>query len=343
MDDSGKNVCPNCHATHDGSYCNFCGQKHYSHKETFGELVFKFFSDFTHFDSRFFRTVLPLLFKPGVLTNRYIEGKKASQFHPIRLYLFSSFIYFLLFFGCSKKERFNSEEMPSIAIEKDSLEAERKYVFAPFSIKAEAEEDIVVASSPDSTTRFTIKGLEGLDSLTALNMLPAEYQRMQDSLPEQQRDNFIKRYAMKQSLKLYQEGKRDGTGLMNKIYSSVTHNIPKMFFILLPLFALLLKLLYIREKQYYYVDHAIYSLHYFSFIFILLILSQFVLGPIFKTDLFLGIAMLWMALYMFIAMKRIYRQRFRKTLLKYSLLGISFFLLVAVAFAVNLMVSAAVA
>ncbi|MBK7031604.1 MAG: hypothetical protein IPH45_21485 [Bacteroidales bacterium] len=92
----------------------------------------------------------------------------------------------------------------------------------------------------------------------------------------------------------------------------------------MPVFALLLKLLYIRHKQYFYVDHAILSLHYFSFIFLLLVISHYVLGKLFNTDIFTSLSVLWILAWLFIAMKKIYAQSWKKTFLKFTLLGFVF-------------------
>jgi len=110
MEEKTTHECKNCSTEIEGQFCHFCGQRYHDHKESFGELAYEFVSDFLHFDSRFFRTVLPLIFQPGKLTKSYNEGKQRSQFHPIRLYLFSSFVYFFLFFYFTNvKDNFNDE------------------------------------------------------------------------------------------------------------------------------------------------------------------------------------------------------------------------------------------
>src|SRR5207244_3362388 len=51
-----------------------------------------------HFDSNFFHTVHHLLFKPGFLSKEYLKGRRGSYLHPIRMYVFTSALFFLLFF-----------------------------------------------------------------------------------------------------------------------------------------------------------------------------------------------------------------------------------------------------
>lgn len=134
MEVKSTHECKNCSTPVEGQFCHFCGQRYHDHKQSFGELANEFVSDFLHFDSRFFKTVLPLIFQPGKLTKSYNEGKQRSQFHPIRLYLFSSFVYFFLFFYFNNVEKtFETNESnrnPAAfivdsagqAVQKDSLE-----------------------------------------------------------------------------------------------------------------------------------------------------------------------------------------------------------------------------
>src|SRR5258706_4584769 len=77
-------ACLNCGAELRGEYCSRCGQKDGPSHEPFKELVAEVFSGLFHFDSKFFRTLSPLLFKPGFLTNEYTSGKRAHYVHPIR-------------------------------------------------------------------------------------------------------------------------------------------------------------------------------------------------------------------------------------------------------------------
>jgi len=336
--DPSPRLCPNCGAAVTGAFCAACGQRYRDRKETFGQLVYEFVGSFTNFDSRFFHTLIPLLFRPGKATKEYMDGRQASQLHPVRLYLFSSFLYFLLFFSCGKG---------SVTIDRqaehDSTRAKENndWVIAPMSIQKGKESKATVASDADSTFKMSITGVDGLDTLFRDNVSPDEYRTMQAALPRTKRDNLVKQYIVMRSLELYKEGKdTGGTAVIRRIVQSVLENIPKTLFVLLPLFALLLKLLYVRRRQFNYVDHAVLSLHFFSLMFILLLFAQFILDPLFGTNLFLGLAIVWLFIYFFLAMRRIYGQGFFKTLVKYLILGGLFTGLVIIAFLVNFFVSA---
>lgn len=82
-----------------GRYCHVCGQENLVPKETFWHLVAHFIYDVTHFDGKFFATLKYLIFKPGFLSEEYIKGRRMTYLHPIRMYVFSSAIFFLVFFS----------------------------------------------------------------------------------------------------------------------------------------------------------------------------------------------------------------------------------------------------
>ncbi len=90
--------CLNCGTIVQGRYCHVCGQENVVPKETFWHMVTHFFYDITHFDCSFFTTVKDLIFRPGFLSNEYIAGRRVKYLHPIRMYVFTSAIFFLSFY-----------------------------------------------------------------------------------------------------------------------------------------------------------------------------------------------------------------------------------------------------
>lgn len=90
--------CLNCGTIVQGHYCQNCGQENIEPKETFWGMVTHFFYDITHFDGKFFVTLKDLFFKPGFLSAEYIRGRRVTYLHPIRMYIFTSALFFLVFF-----------------------------------------------------------------------------------------------------------------------------------------------------------------------------------------------------------------------------------------------------
>jgi hypothetical protein len=76
-----------------------CGQENIEPKETVWSLISHFFYDITHFDGKFFSTTKFLITRPGFLPKEYIEGRRARYLHPIRMYVFSSALFFIFFYS----------------------------------------------------------------------------------------------------------------------------------------------------------------------------------------------------------------------------------------------------
>ncbi|HDL18667.1 MAG TPA: DUF3667 domain-containing protein [Bacteroidetes bacterium] len=60
----------------------------------------EFIGDYFTFDAKFFRSLFPLLFKQGHLTKEYISGRRANDIYPLRLYIFTTFLFFFIQFLC---------------------------------------------------------------------------------------------------------------------------------------------------------------------------------------------------------------------------------------------------
>ncbi|MCO4800076.1 MAG: DUF3667 domain-containing protein, partial [Colwelliaceae bacterium] len=88
-------TCENCHAKVEGMYCSQCGQSVESTLRYFWSVILHLLDDIFSFDSRASRTLFPLIFKPGFLTNEYIAGRRVHYVPPLRLYLFISIIFFI--------------------------------------------------------------------------------------------------------------------------------------------------------------------------------------------------------------------------------------------------------
>lgn len=94
-----EKICLNCNANVVGRYCHVCGQENIEPKETVWSLISHFFYDITHFDGKFFSTTKFLITRPGFLPKEYIEGRRARYLHPIRMYVFSSALFFIFFYS----------------------------------------------------------------------------------------------------------------------------------------------------------------------------------------------------------------------------------------------------
>ncbi len=88
--------CLNCGSALTGRYCANCSQAADVHVPSARELLHEALEGITHSDSRVWRTLDLLWFKPGKLTQEYVAGRRASYLPPFRLYLVLSIIFFLV-------------------------------------------------------------------------------------------------------------------------------------------------------------------------------------------------------------------------------------------------------
>jgi hypothetical protein len=113
-------------------------------------------------------------------------------------------------------------------------------------------------------------------------------------------------------------------------------HLPRLFFILLPLFALLLHGLYIRSKTNSYITHFVFSLHFHAFTFVLVIVYLMITDVLLWLNLsslnwiFAALIAPILVVYLFVAMRKVYNQSLAKRLLKVLLLLLGYSLVMAV-------------
>lgn len=90
--------CPNCQfdLSDKMDFCPSCGQRILPEHLTFTYFLKEFLNNYFSFDSRFIKTLKPLLFKPAWLTLEFIGGKRVRYINPVQVFIFSSFLYFLV-------------------------------------------------------------------------------------------------------------------------------------------------------------------------------------------------------------------------------------------------------
>ena len=93
---AGSDFCLNCGTELQGPFCHYCGQPDKRLLRFFPVLIREFFEDFLELDSRFTRTMKPLLFQPGRMTRDYLDGRRFRFTPPMRLLIFSSMLFFIL-------------------------------------------------------------------------------------------------------------------------------------------------------------------------------------------------------------------------------------------------------
>jgi hypothetical protein len=343
--------CLNCGTLVAGRFCQACGQENMETRQSFWGLTRHFIFDVFHFDGKFFDTLNYLLFRPGFVPQEYVRGKRASYLDPIRMYLFTSAVFFLIFFSVAN---------PKKGLESGtnrSMTPQERFTLATslYQKKAHGDSDTEVQQQlfllMDTGRQIVLKKPDGrpsTDSSFPVTLSHTDYlavARPEDHrVPISSGSGWLSR-KINQRVNDYKEKHGDNTtGLVGDLLESFMHKLPYVLFVSLPFFALLLQLLYVRRKNFYYSDHAVFTLYHYIFSFILLLLMSGVdrVSKYLKWDLWSIVNfLLFLAggLYLFIAMKRFYGQGFGKTMGKFLLLNFLAFMVMIFLFAVFLFFS----
>ena len=344
--------CLNCGTIVEGRYCQNCGQENVIPKETFWHMFTHFFYDITHFDSSFFHTIHHLILKPGFLSKEYMIGRRASYLHPIRMYVFCSAIFFLLFFSFfTENINIGTVENKPLTSKERAKEIER---LQEKLLKMPGDTSLLngLAKAKDTTHAFSAKdvieaeGENPLISLVDVNYSSwREYDSAQKQLPGNKKDGWAKRRLVKRQMDINTTYRDNPEEAIKKFIESLLHRLPYMLFVSLPLFALILRLVYIRRKKFYYADHGVFTIHLYVFTFILL-LVVFSLSELENLthwgvlNLLMFILFLVLFFYLYKAMRNFYGQGRGKTFLKFLLVAFLSLLMMAILFLLFMFFSA---
>ena len=329
-------TCLNCRHVVAERFCPNCGQENTDTRKTFVQLFVHFFEDLTHYENSFWKTIRNLIFKPSALTKEYLSGKRMSYLAPIRLYIFISFVTFFIFsimpdesseeVAVAKDtkshkltEQVNSAPTDSIGKSKDRLQKEEwiKNLERDGYIDKKMADSLQLAANDRNQKydegeymNFGYRSVEQLDSIQ-------KYGKPHEKIGDLA-------YWMHKKILLAKKG-RTKAEVFDKLSEAIIHNIPKALFIYMPLFALVLWV-FQNKKRWYYFDHGIFTLHYFSFLLLAsLILEMFnffigLVGNYWLVDNIITIVdtviIIYMLYYFFPAHHRFYQQSRFKTIVK---------------------------
>jgi len=339
--------CLNCGTILEGKYCHNCGQENLEIKESFGHMMNHAISDYFHFDHQFFHTLKPLLFKPGFLTNEYMAGRRAQYLHPVKMYIFISIVYFLLLFKTSHDTdalKFNATPYKPVHSGK-VVDSVKKAIINNHNISANDKkklldkinrEGVHEAKKADTVNENFKSGLLTMTADTSYS----QYLAHQQKLPETERDGWFGRLVNK---KAFYYKTKYGTRSKEVFFDEVRHNIPKMMFLMLPLFALILKITFWRNRK-FYVEHLIYAFHLHCFLFTFLAFIMLLLFVLPANDIIEQVigysAFVYIAWYIYKSLRVVYNRSVFRTITKFIGMYLTYFTVFMVCISIVILVTA---
>ncbi len=335
-------VCRNCNTRLRGQYCGQCGQRSRNRLISIWQLLQEAFGDLLELDSRLWRTVLPLLTKPGQLTRDYLEGRRARYMPPFRTYLVLSVIFFVVAFFDPQKDLglfFEPEPEPTAeeiaatveAAEAKAAEGAKQHEAAleklqQLNADGVVPDDLIAEIVDDDDDFQVVFGPDGEESDLFGDCENASISDEED-MPEWVKKRFSDERVKQICLRNQVRG--------NENFSdALLDNVPVALIVLLPLMALVLKVLYPLSRR-YFVEHLLFFVHFHAFFFLMLILqilfsrATSLLGPEDSavdniSVLILVVASFYIPVYLYKAMRHVYGQGFLITFVKYLMLSIAY-------------------
>jgi len=326
---AGSSNCLNCGTELKGPFCYYCGQPR--------DLM----EDLLDLDSRFMRTIKPLLFKPGRLTRDYMNGRRFRYAPPMRLYIFSSIVFFLLAaFLSSDAIRIqgveNNEGIIHFSTESTGGELEELgEVLSKLPLDEQKQKEIaeIIAEEPSEESdepMFASSDISFNDDPWDRETNPVDIRWLPDWINDRINDEIEGSPQKAQQI-------NDNPNL---IVDKVFDILPATMFVLLPVVALIFKFWYLFAKR-YYVEHLIFSLHNHSFIFVslIVILLANVANSYWSAHEYtaaatgagwlITIISIWIPLYLLISLRVVYQQGWLLTIGKFFAVGLSYVTLLA--------------
>lgn len=309
--------CKNCDSELIGEFCHICGQQDRQYIRSIFAVVGDLMGEISHWDSRFYRTLVSLFARPAFLTQEFVKGRHASYVPPLRLYFFISLISFLVLTTLI--------DFDNVATLQSEMTPEQQ---------AEVEKTLA-----ETEQRLAESGQEMPQIPADLN-LKEPFENLEVALP----------FATEDEENLIEQRIRELAKEPKVLVKRLVSLAPQMMLIMLPFWALYLKLIYLFSGR-YYLEHLSSALHTHAFLLLsLMMLTVLSKGSAWASsatgytviedtiDWAENILIVWMVSYMLFTQKLFYAQGWPMTLLKFALSGIGYIALLSFAFVIMLFI-----
>lgn len=317
--------CLNCQLKYPAhyNYCPQCGQENTVVRISFLQLLRDLFDNYITLDSRFGRSIVPFIFRPGYLSQAFNEGKRIHYIHPVRLYILMSLLYFFVFGYVAGIKNLTIRALAKDEAAMDSIRQRKKLITVRGDINFST---ISQANATNENSDSSLRSVGNNWFFRNIQDPTMTESALLDTLKNHglyiKKANLIKnldKIIAKQLLKI---GQRDLPMFVNEILG----NIPLMMIIMLPLLAVILRVIY-PFSPFYYIEHFVNTLYLQSFVYFIFSISMVFMGLRVLADA--AIHDEWMGwcvsvphvillLYNYKAFRRMYGQGRMMTMLKLS-------------------------
>jgi Protein of unknown function (DUF3667) len=321
--------CEDCGAELHGRYCSDCGQVAVDYHRSFRHVVADVAESFLNWDSKFTKTLGLLLLSPGWLTNQFVAGRRTRYLHPLRLYLLVSIVFFL----CARFVPVGVKPHSAVKMSaKDRAEVEE--AMKNPAIPAAVREQVLRNIAGPTKKKATKPGASASSAeipLPSPPPIPTKNENLKRQLDDASPPSWLKQ-------KIREKIGPHGSN-MELLSKTLRDNISTMMLFCIPLFALVLKILYLRQRR-FYIEHLVYALHIHAFFYIAVLLTVFsgmaakrwvpaLEGPL------LWILVLAIVAQVFRSIRQVYRQSWFKTTFKFFFGGFIYLFVLVLALAVT--------
>ncbi|HEX6749245.1 MAG TPA: DUF3667 domain-containing protein [Longimicrobium sp.] len=292
--------CRNCGDPTPGNFCRSCGQRKVEVHVSLRRMLMEALDDQFSLNSALPRTLGSLMLRPGHLTREYMAGRIVRYIPPFRLYLVTSVAFFLTlsFLPELRGANLDLDAMTVNVGVTDSAAAARRAarppapVMPPRTAGRDQPREVPRPPLPPPPPRNWIGNIRFNTGEPTI-----------DSIGNARVEHF---------------SRMESREAARQIVSDYLGHVPQMMFVLLPIFAGVLKLIYAGSRR-FYVEHFVFALHVHAFAFLCYLAMLAIRFPPLVTAL-----SVWMMLYVVLAMKKVYAQGWIATLLKYGFLGMAY-------------------
>jgi len=338
--------CENCGTSLRGSYCSACGQAAIDYRRSFRHVIADVLDSFLNWDSKFIATIGWLIVRPWHLTNNFLAGRRVRYLHPLRLYLLASILFFFAVTYLTKSVHVNSPLSPEARAQ---IEEQLKREDLPPKARARMEKQLKRESLPPEAATKVEEALnrEGLppearaEMEKALKKAPGDDDSPLLKFDKPPTDPVGKWFQARAKAKLGEHGTN-----LQLFLVALFSNLPYMMLCCIPLFAFVLKVLYIR-RHIFYIDHLVYALHIhtFAYVAIMLIVAA-TIGlnraiPGAMAGWIIGLLWFAFALQIFLSIRRVYRQGWFFSIFKFFVGGFAYLIVLTMALAITFFITLA--